>query len=167
MSPDAAIEEINHHYRDLVKLWHPDHNRHRPIEAEQHFIEIQAAYETLTRLHKMKDRAHWYKVTAIKSQFYHKNVSSNSYSLKWDLIYCTEITGLFWSVTMGYAAYAWKCLIASGFELLESTRLAHFLIFIEVIIFHQWNYIWGASVLYHKSLLTVLQPDQIVEYCKT
>ncbi|XP_077339475.1 dnaJ homolog subfamily C member 22 [Lithobates pipiens] len=57
VSPDAAIEEINHHYRDLVKLWHPDHNRHRPIEAEQHFIEIQAAYETLTRLHKMKDRA--------------------------------------------------------------------------------------------------------------
>ncbi|CAI9546755.1 unnamed protein product [Staurois parvus] len=57
VSPDATIDEINRHYRDLVKLWHPDHKRHRPIEAEQHFIEIQTAYETLTRLLKMKIHA--------------------------------------------------------------------------------------------------------------
>ncbi|XP_018428881.1 PREDICTED: dnaJ homolog subfamily C member 22 [Nanorana parkeri] len=55
---DSTMDEVNHHYRDLVKLWHPDHNRHRLIEAEQHFIEIQAAYETLTRLLKMKNHAH-------------------------------------------------------------------------------------------------------------
>ncbi|XP_063300805.1 dnaJ homolog subfamily C member 22 [Pelobates fuscus] len=50
----ATLEEINRHYRDLVKIWHPDHNRHRIQEAEQHFLEIQAAYETLTHLRKFK-----------------------------------------------------------------------------------------------------------------
>ncbi|KAM4795414.1 dnaJ homolog subfamily C member 22 [Rhinophrynus dorsalis] len=51
----ATMEEISHHYRDLVKIWHPDHNRHRLEEAEQRFLEIQAAYETLTRLRKKKN----------------------------------------------------------------------------------------------------------------
>ncbi|XP_077153609.1 dnaJ homolog subfamily C member 22 [Ranitomeya variabilis] len=56
VSSDATMEEINRHYRDLVKMWHPDHNQHRPTEAEKHFIEIQTAYETLAHLWKMKNR---------------------------------------------------------------------------------------------------------------
>ncbi|XP_073419505.1 dnaJ homolog subfamily C member 22 [Dendrobates tinctorius] len=56
VSSDSTMEEINHNYRDLVKIWHPDHNQHRPREAEKHFIEIQAAYETLAHLWKMKNR---------------------------------------------------------------------------------------------------------------
>ncbi|XP_066450154.1 dnaJ homolog subfamily C member 22 [Eleutherodactylus coqui] len=52
---DATIEDINRHYRDLVKVWHPDHNRLRPVEAEKHFIEIQAAYETLLHLRKVRN----------------------------------------------------------------------------------------------------------------
>ncbi|XP_040281474.1 dnaJ homolog subfamily C member 22 isoform X1 [Bufo bufo] len=56
VNTDATIEEISHHYRDLVKVWHPDHNRHRPAEAEKHFLEIQAAYETLIQIQKMKNR---------------------------------------------------------------------------------------------------------------
>ncbi|XP_053311570.1 dnaJ homolog subfamily C member 22 [Spea bombifrons] len=52
----ATLEEINRQYRDLVKIWHPDHNRHRPEEAEQHFLEIQAAYETLNHLRKIKNQ---------------------------------------------------------------------------------------------------------------
>lgn len=55
VNSDATIEEISRHYRDLVKVWHPDHNIHRPIEAENHFIEIQAAYETLIHLRKIKN----------------------------------------------------------------------------------------------------------------
>ncbi|KAG8585847.1 hypothetical protein GDO81_005168 [Engystomops pustulosus] len=56
VSSDATIDEISRHYRDLAKMWHPDHNRHRLREAEKHFIEIQTAYETLTHLWKMKNR---------------------------------------------------------------------------------------------------------------
>ncbi|XP_075055721.1 dnaJ homolog subfamily C member 22 [Mixophyes fleayi] len=55
VNSDATLEEINRHYRDLVRVWHPDHNRHQPAEAEEHFIEIQAAYESLTRLRKIKN----------------------------------------------------------------------------------------------------------------
>ncbi|KAM4698950.1 dnaJ homolog subfamily C member 22 [Discoglossus pictus] len=51
----ATLDEVSRHYRDLVKIWHPDHNRHRPLEAEQHFLDIQAAYETLTRLRKNRN----------------------------------------------------------------------------------------------------------------
>lgn len=50
----ANPEDIHHSYRELVKLWHPDHNRHRVQEAEQRFIEIQEAYETLSRMRKSK-----------------------------------------------------------------------------------------------------------------
>ncbi|XP_030051104.1 dnaJ homolog subfamily C member 22 [Microcaecilia unicolor] len=51
----ATLDEINRSYRELVKVWHPDHNRHRAKEAEQHFIEIQAAYETLAQPRKPKN----------------------------------------------------------------------------------------------------------------
>ncbi|XP_072927009.1 dnaJ homolog subfamily C member 22 [Hemitrygon akajei] len=46
---EATLEEINKSYRELVKRWHPDQNRHNLNEAEQQFLEIQAAYEVLTK----------------------------------------------------------------------------------------------------------------------
>uniref|UniRef100_A0A8D0HJ64 DnaJ homolog subfamily C member 22 n=1 Tax=Sphenodon punctatus TaxID=8508 RepID=A0A8D0HJ64_SPHPU len=48
----ATAEEIHKSYRELVKLWHPDHNPHRAAEAEKRFIEVQEAYELLTRPRK-------------------------------------------------------------------------------------------------------------------
>ncbi|XP_048347184.1 dnaJ homolog subfamily C member 22 [Sphaerodactylus townsendi] len=51
---DATVDEINKSYRELVKHWHPDHNRHRAVEAERHFLELQGAYELLTRMRKSK-----------------------------------------------------------------------------------------------------------------
>ncbi|XP_029450537.1 dnaJ homolog subfamily C member 22 [Rhinatrema bivittatum] len=51
----ATLDEINRSYRELVKIWHPDHNRHHAEEAEKHFIEVQAAYETLTQPRKPKN----------------------------------------------------------------------------------------------------------------
>ncbi|XP_042310770.1 LOW QUALITY PROTEIN: dnaJ homolog subfamily C member 22 [Sceloporus undulatus] len=53
---DATPEEINKSYRELVKLWHPDHNRHRVVEAERRFIEVQAAYELLMEIRKRKTK---------------------------------------------------------------------------------------------------------------
>ncbi|XP_067386000.1 dnaJ homolog subfamily C member 22 [Emydura macquarii macquarii] len=50
----APVEEIHKSYRELVKLWHPDHNRHRAAEAERRFIEVQAAYESLVQPRKPK-----------------------------------------------------------------------------------------------------------------
>uniref|UniRef100_UPI00398EC094 dnaJ homolog subfamily C member 22 isoform X1 n=1 Tax=Pristiophorus japonicus TaxID=55135 RepID=UPI00398EC094 len=46
---EATLEEINKSYRELVKRWHPDHNRHNLNEAERQFLEIQAAYEVLAK----------------------------------------------------------------------------------------------------------------------
>ncbi|XP_054859293.1 dnaJ homolog subfamily C member 22 [Eublepharis macularius] len=54
LQSDATLDEINKSYRELVKRWHPDHNRHRAAEAERHFIELQAAYELLTQMRKQK-----------------------------------------------------------------------------------------------------------------
>ncbi|KAJ7317944.1 hypothetical protein JRQ81_004106 [Phrynocephalus forsythii] len=51
---DATPEEISKSYRELVKLWHPDHNPHRAEEAERRFIEVQAAYELLVHMRKSK-----------------------------------------------------------------------------------------------------------------
>uniref|UniRef100_A0A8C8SPQ5 DnaJ homolog subfamily C member 22 n=1 Tax=Pelusios castaneus TaxID=367368 RepID=A0A8C8SPQ5_9SAUR len=50
----APMEEIHKSYRELVKLWHPDHNRHQVAEAERRFIEVQAAYESLVQPRKPK-----------------------------------------------------------------------------------------------------------------
>ncbi|XP_076876990.1 dnaJ homolog subfamily C member 22 [Brachyhypopomus gauderio] len=47
VSEGATMEEITHSYRDLVKLWHPDHNLKQQEEAQQMFIKIQEAYEIL------------------------------------------------------------------------------------------------------------------------
>ncbi|XP_005066971.1 dnaJ homolog subfamily C member 22 [Mesocricetus auratus] len=53
----ATNEEIHRTYRDLVKVWHPDHNRHQRDEAQRRFLEIQAAYEVLSQ--PKKPRASW------------------------------------------------------------------------------------------------------------
>lgn len=49
LSEGATNEEIHQRYRELVKIWHPDHNRHKAEEAQKHFLEIQAAYEVLSQ----------------------------------------------------------------------------------------------------------------------
>ncbi|NXT37268.1 DJC22 protein, partial [Pelecanoides urinatrix] len=43
----SSAEDVHRSYRELVKVWHPDHNRHRAEEAEQRFIQLQEAYEEL------------------------------------------------------------------------------------------------------------------------
>ncbi|XP_074023410.1 dnaJ homolog subfamily C member 22 [Numenius arquata] len=43
----SPAEDVHRSYRELVKVWHPDHNRHRAKEAERRFIELQEAYEEL------------------------------------------------------------------------------------------------------------------------
>ncbi|XP_048873070.1 dnaJ homolog subfamily C member 22 isoform X1 [Brienomyrus brachyistius] len=48
----ASMEEITRSYRELVKVWHPDHNPRQMTEAQQMFIRIQEAYETLMQRHK-------------------------------------------------------------------------------------------------------------------
>lgn len=53
----ATNEEIHRSYRELVKVWHPDHNRHQTEEAQRHFLEIQAAYEVLSQ--PKKPKASW------------------------------------------------------------------------------------------------------------
>ncbi|XP_064899472.1 dnaJ homolog subfamily C member 22 isoform X2 [Columba livia] len=45
--PGSSAEDVHRSYRELVKLWHPDHNRQRAEEAERRFIELQEAYEEL------------------------------------------------------------------------------------------------------------------------
>ncbi|XP_061113535.1 dnaJ homolog subfamily C member 22 [Conger conger] len=52
VSEEASLEEITQSYRELVKVWHPDRNRNRAQEAQEMFIQIQEAYETLLRHHK-------------------------------------------------------------------------------------------------------------------
>ncbi|KAM6214853.1 dnaJ homolog subfamily C member 22 [Rhynchocyon petersi] len=54
LSEGATNEEIHQSYRQLVKIWHPDHNHHQTEEAQRRFLEIQAAYETLSHPRKPK-----------------------------------------------------------------------------------------------------------------
>ncbi|XP_066526220.1 dnaJ homolog subfamily C member 22 [Hoplias malabaricus] len=56
VSEGASLEEISHSYRELVKLWHPDHNPTQQEEAQQMFIKIQEAYETLMNRHRPRKR---------------------------------------------------------------------------------------------------------------
>ncbi|XP_036446897.1 dnaJ homolog subfamily C member 22 isoform X2 [Colossoma macropomum] len=56
VSEGATLEEITQSYRELVKLWHPDHNPKQQEEAQQMFIRIQEAYETLMQRHKPRKR---------------------------------------------------------------------------------------------------------------
>ncbi|XP_007936035.1 dnaJ homolog subfamily C member 22 [Orycteropus afer afer] len=55
LSEGASNEEIHRSYRELVKIWHPDHNRHQTEEAQRHFLEIQAAYEALSQPRKPRE----------------------------------------------------------------------------------------------------------------
>ncbi|KAL4646170.1 hypothetical protein GN956_G9837 [Arapaima gigas] len=52
VSEEASLEEITRSYRELVKVWHPDHNPNQMMESQQMFIRIQDAYETLLQRHK-------------------------------------------------------------------------------------------------------------------
>ncbi|XP_068777438.1 dnaJ homolog subfamily C member 22 [Struthio camelus] len=47
LTAGSSAEDVHRSYRELVKVWHPDHNRHRAEEAERRFIELQEAYEVL------------------------------------------------------------------------------------------------------------------------
>ncbi|NXD17714.1 DJC22 protein, partial [Nothocercus nigrocapillus] len=47
LSAGCSAEDVHRSYRELVKIWHPDHNLHRAKEAERRFIELQEAYEVL------------------------------------------------------------------------------------------------------------------------
>ncbi|KAL1020898.1 hypothetical protein UPYG_G00006120 [Umbra pygmaea] len=50
---EASADEIARSYRELVKIWHPDHNPGSKMEESQKmFIQIQEAYETLLKRQK-------------------------------------------------------------------------------------------------------------------
>lgn len=55
----ATNEEIHRRYQELMKTWHPDHNRHQTEEAQRHFMEIQAAYEVLSQPQKPRGSWRW------------------------------------------------------------------------------------------------------------
>ncbi|KAM9230139.1 LOW QUALITY PROTEIN: dnaJ homolog subfamily C member 22 [Dugong dugon] len=50
-------EEIRQSYRELVKIWHSDHNCHQTEEVQRYFLEIQAVYEALSQ--PRKPRGSW------------------------------------------------------------------------------------------------------------
>lgn len=52
VNEEASLEEITRSYRELVKVWHPDHNPSQMAESQQMFIKIQEAYEILLQRHK-------------------------------------------------------------------------------------------------------------------
>ncbi|KAJ8017039.1 hypothetical protein DPEC_G00013620 [Dallia pectoralis] len=53
---EASGEDIAQSYRELVKVWHPDHNLGSKMEESQKmFIQIQEAYETLLQRQKTRD----------------------------------------------------------------------------------------------------------------
>ncbi|XP_029478520.2 dnaJ homolog subfamily C member 22 [Oncorhynchus nerka] len=57
VNKEASMDEITHSYRELVKVWHPDHNPGSKMEeAQKMFIQIQEAYETLLRGQKPEHR---------------------------------------------------------------------------------------------------------------
>lgn len=57
VSKEASMEEVTRSYRELVKVWHPDHNPGSKMEeAQKMFIQIQEAYETLLRAQKPDHR---------------------------------------------------------------------------------------------------------------
>ena len=44
----ATIEQVKKRFRELALKWHPDRNRTNKTEAEQMFVKINKAYETIT-----------------------------------------------------------------------------------------------------------------------
>lgn len=50
LTEDATQEEIKRRYKKLAVKWHPDKNLNNKEEAQQKFMEIQEAYEILSKL---------------------------------------------------------------------------------------------------------------------
>ncbi|EDO43846.1 predicted protein [Nematostella vectensis] len=50
LTEDATQEEIKKRYKKLAMKWHPDRHRDNKEEAQKHFMEIQEAYEILSKL---------------------------------------------------------------------------------------------------------------------
>ena len=44
----ATIEQVKKRFRELALKWHPDRNKTNKTEAEQMFVKINKAYETIT-----------------------------------------------------------------------------------------------------------------------
>jgi len=62
VAPNASIEEVTRAYRDLVKVWHPDHFAHDERlrqKAEEKLKGLNRAYEALSRhLSNVTDQTH-------------------------------------------------------------------------------------------------------------
>ena len=58
VSASASEEEINKAYRSLVKQWHPDKVRdpQKKDEAAEKFMQIQTAYETVSKIRLRKKK---------------------------------------------------------------------------------------------------------------
>ena len=56
MKAGVSEKELNSAYRKLVKQWHPDKHTDpvKKKEAEEKFMEIQQAYETLSKIHQRR-----------------------------------------------------------------------------------------------------------------
>ncbi|KAM7411917.1 hypothetical protein PAMA_021747 [Pampus argenteus] len=50
LEANASLEEITRSYRELAKMWHPDHNPSK--DAEAMFVRIHEAYEVLLQRHR-------------------------------------------------------------------------------------------------------------------
>ena len=55
---NAAQEEITVQWRKLSKEWHPDRymNPEKKLEAQEKFMEFNAAYETLSKLKSRRSK---------------------------------------------------------------------------------------------------------------
>lgn len=61
LAEEATVQEISHSYRELARMWHPDHNPSKDAEAK--FMRIHEAYEVLLRRHK-PNRFKWSPLTS-------------------------------------------------------------------------------------------------------
>ena len=62
---NATLKEIKEKYRVLAKEWHPDHHQNDSEEGKLHaqekFMEIKEAYETLTKIHRRRESKTYYR----------------------------------------------------------------------------------------------------------